>query len=135
MKATAQKLATTPAAQLKTFIAKFDPANQKLLRAVRKAMRKRLPTAHEMVYDNYNFFVIGYCPNERPSDAIFSITGAANGVALCFIRGAALADPKGLLRGSGNQTRAMRLESADVLRRPEVEALIASAIAGSRVPL
>ena len=33
-------------------------------------MRKRFPTANELVYDNYNFFVIGYCTTERPSDCV-----------------------------------------------------------------
>lgn len=61
--------------QLMTFVDKFEPKNQTLIRAVRKALRKRLPTAHELVYDNYNFFVIGYAPTERPTDSILSIAG------------------------------------------------------------
>ncbi len=58
-------------------------------------MRKRLPSAQEMVYDNYNFFVIGYSPTDRPSDAILSITARAGGVGLCS-QGAKLADPAGV---------------------------------------
>ena len=27
---------------------------------MRRALRKRFQTANELVYDNYNFFVIGY---------------------------------------------------------------------------
>lgn len=121
--------------QLKGFIAKFEPNHQTLIRAVRKALRKRLPTACELVYDNYNFFVIGYSPTERPSDSIVSVAAGANGVGLCFIRGASLRDPQKILHGSGNQTRFMRVESADVLARPEVEALIGAAIAeGKSLP-
>jgi hypothetical protein len=37
---------------------------------VRSAVRKRFPTANELVWDNYNFFVIGYSPTERPTDSI-----------------------------------------------------------------
>ena len=59
--------------QLRTFIEKFDSKDQRLIRAVRAAVRKRFPTANELVYDNYNFFVIGYSPTARPSDAIVSI--------------------------------------------------------------
>jgi uncharacterized protein DUF1801 len=124
-----------PARQLASFIAKFDPRDQRLIRAVRRAMRERFPTAHELVYDNYNFFVIGYSPTERPSDAIVSIAARAGGVGLCFIHGARLPDPKKLLQGSGNQTRFIRLESADVLARPEVEALLAAAVARSKARL
>jgi hypothetical protein len=121
--------------QLKDFIAKFEPAHQKLIRAVRKALRQRFPTANELVYDNYNFFVIGYCSTERPSDAIVSIAAGANGVGLCFIHGASLPDPHKILLGSGNQTRFIRLPSVGVLERPEVEALIAAAKAKARTPL
>ena len=46
-----------------TFIAKFDPATAKLLRQARLALRKRFPTAVELVYDNYNALAIGWSPN------------------------------------------------------------------------
>jgi hypothetical protein len=120
--------------QLKSFIAKFEPAHQTLIRAVRKTLRGRFPTAFELVYDNYNFFVIGYGPTERPSDCIVSLVGGSNGVGLCFIHGAKLPDPRKILRGSGNQTRSIHLDSADVLARPEVESLIAAAIAQAKTP-
>lgn len=122
-------------AQLKRFVAKFEPKHQTLIRAVRKSLRKRVPTAHELAYDNYNFFVIGYSPTERPADSIVSLTAGASGVGLCFIRGAGLSDPTKILLGSGNQTRFIRLESAAVLARPEVDALIKAAIAQSKAPL
>ena len=123
---------TAPEAQLRSFIAKFDARNQSLIRAVRRALRKRLPTATELVYDNYNFFVIGYSPTPRPSDAVLSIAAGANGVGLCFIQGARLPDPKRLLQGSGNQTRFLRLDSAAVLERPEVESLISAALSRAK---
>lgn len=64
--------------QLKGFIDKFEPKHQALIRATRKALRKRLPLANELAYDNYNFFVLGYCSSERPSDCILSIAAGAN---------------------------------------------------------
>src|SRR6185369_740819 len=104
--------------QLQNFVRKFDAKDQRLIRAVRNVVRQRFRTANELVYDNYNFFVIGYSPTERPSDAIVSIAARANGVGLCFIHGAGLPDPKRLLQGSGNQTRFIRLESAKRLAEP-----------------
>lgn len=124
-----------PAAQLTAFIEKFDAKDQKLIRAVRSAVRRRFPTANELVYDNYNFFVIGYSPSERPSDAIVSIAARANGVGLCFLHGASLPDPKKLLLGSGTQTRFIRLDSASRVAHPDVEALVAAAIARAKTPL
>ena len=121
--------------RLKGFIAKFDPKHQSLIRAVRRALRRRFPRAFELCYDNYNFFVLGYGPTERPSDCIVSMAAGASGVGLCFIRGAALPDPDKLLLGSGNQTRFIRIESVDVLARPAVQALVAAAVAHSKTPL
>jgi len=135
MKATTTKSAAEAERQLRSFIAKFKPRHQTLIRSVRKALRKRFPTAHELAYDNYNFFVIGYGSTEKPSDAIVSMAAGANGVGLCFIHGASFPDPHKLLLGSGNQTRFIRLESVDVLARPAVEALIAAAIARAKSPL
>src|SRR5256885_7872655 len=125
----------TPEGQLRAFLQKFGPDDQRLIRAVRSAVRKWFPTANELVWDNYNFFVIGYSPTERPSDSIVSIAARANGVGLCFIQGAALPDPKKVLLGSGSQTRFIRLESAGVLARPEVEALVTAAVAGAKPSL
>lgn len=124
-----------PEEQLAAFVRKFSPTDQRLIRAVRAALRTQFPTTNELVYDNYNFFVIGYSPTERPSDTIVSMAARANGVGLCFIHGARLPDPKKVLLGSGNQTRFIRIDSPQVLERPEVKALVAAAIAQARVPL
>jgi hypothetical protein len=121
--------------QLVGFIGKFDSKNAALIRSVRKVLRKRLPTANELVYDNYNFFVIGYCSTERPSDCILSIAAGANGVGLSFYYGATLPDPRKLLLGSGSQNRFIRIESVATLTRPEVEELINAAIAQAKRPL
>ena len=120
--------------QLKDVIAKFGPNDQRLIRAVRKALRAFFPTANELVWDNYNFFVIGYSPTDKPADSIVSVAARANGVGLCFIRGASLPDPERLLLGSGKQTRFIRLESVDVLARADVQALLTAARAQAKVP-
>lgn len=119
----------TPAGQLAGFIAKFEPEMARRIRAVRASLRKRLPTANEIVYDNYNFFVIGYSPTLRPSDTIVSLAANAKGVGLAFYHGATLPDPSGVLQGAGIQNRFIRLPDVATLARPEVEALIAAAIA------
>ena len=121
--------------QLEGFIGKFEPKHQALIRAARKTLRRRLPTANELVYDNYNFFVIGYCSTERPSDCIVSLAAGANGVGLSFYHGATLPDPQKVLLGSGRQNRFVRLESAATLARPEVDALITAAVSQGKTPL
>jgi hypothetical protein len=81
----ASQIGTSDEEQFAGFIDKFDSENAFLIRSVRKTLRKRMPTANELVYDNYNFFVIGYCSTERPSDCIVSIAAAANGVGFSFL--------------------------------------------------
>lgn len=125
----------SPAKQLASFIAKFDPAVGKLVRAARAVLRRRLPTAIEQIYDNYNFLAIGFCTTERTSDCIVSLAVSAKGVALSFYYGATLSDPEGILLGSGNQNRFVRIENVATLERPAVAALIDAAIAQARPPL
>jgi hypothetical protein len=134
-RAHSQKASLTPAKQLAAFLAKFDPVNAKVIRACRAELRKRLPTAIEIVYDNYNFFVIGYCATERPSSCIVSLVASAKGVALSFYHGARLPDPHGILQGSGKQNRFVRLPSAKTLREPAVSALVTAAVAQADSPL
>jgi len=127
--------AQTTSRQLTGFIAKFAPATARLIRGVRRELRKRLPTATELVYDNYNFFVIGYSASERPSDCIASIAAAANGVGLAFYHGADLPDPHKILLGSGSQNRFVRLPSIQTLDEPGVRELIQAAVRHAKNPL
>ena len=124
----------SPAKQVDGFIAKFDPTKQRLIRAMRTAMRKRLPTAVELIYDNYNFFVIGYGPNERATDAVFSIAANSKNVGVAFLQGATLHDPRKLLLGAGKRNRFIRFTSAAGLDDPDVQALMRAAIAQAKVP-
>jgi Domain of unknown function (DU1801) len=98
-----------------------------LIRACRSILRKRFPTANELVYDNYNFFVIGYCTTERPSDCVVSLAANARGIGLSFYNGATLPDPYGVLEGSGTQNRFVRLDRVDTLSRPELLELLDAA--------
>jgi hypothetical protein len=125
----------SPEATLDEFIDRFTPEIAALGRASLAKVAARLPGAVRMVYDNYNALVVGFCPGDRPSDGIFSIALFPRSVALCFLQGAGLADPHGLLRGSGTVARHLPLESAADLDRPEVEELVARALAAARVPL
>jgi len=129
-------VATRSAAQqLAAFIAKFDPAIGRLVRAARSALRHRLPTAIELVYDNYNALAIGFATTERTSDVIVSLAVYARGVNLYFMYGARLPDPHRLLQGGGNQGRFIRLERAATLEEPSVEALLRAAVRLARSPL
>ena len=51
--------------QLAGFLAKFTPEVAAQAEAILNRMRKRLPTALELVYDNYNALAIGFGPSEK----------------------------------------------------------------------
>jgi hypothetical protein len=127
--------ADSTASQLNVFLARFDPAVRTLVRQARTKLRRRLPTATELVYDNYNALAIAFASSERPRDVIVSLAVYARGVNLYFMYGVALPDPHRLLLGSGNQGRFIRLESAALLDRREIEDLLAAAIAQGETPL
>ena len=120
-------------AQLRTLITKFAPAHLRLIGAVRRWLRKRLPTAHEVVYEYRDFLVISYSPNDHGYEGVLAIRGSADAVKLYFNQGKDLPDPAKLLQGS-SQTRWIHLEGASTLARPEVARLIDEAIAHNRVP-
>ena len=120
-------------AQLRSLIAKFAPPQQRIIDAMRRWLRKRLPTAHEIVYEYSNSSVISYSPNERGYEGVFAIRASANDVRLYFNQGKRLPDPAKLLRGSG-QARWIQLEKASTLADPAVARLIEEAIARNRVP-
>jgi hypothetical protein len=121
-------------AQLRTLIARFAPAQRRLISAMRRWLRKRLPTTHEVVYEYRDCFVISFSPGERGYEGVFAIRGSENGVKLYFNRGKELPDPAKLLQGSGGQTRWINVEGASTLARPAVARLIEEAIAHNRVP-
>jgi hypothetical protein len=125
----------TPEAQLRSFIDRLDPKDQKLVRSLRAAVRKRVPTANELAYDYSHSVVLGYSPTDRGIDGILSIAARDDGVRLYFNQGPQLPDPKKLLQGSGKQTRFIPVEAAGELAHPDVEALIAAAIERATVPL
>jgi hypothetical protein len=125
----------SPARQLAMFISKYDPQIDKLARTARLRLRRQMPSAVELVYDNYNALAIGFGPTERASDVIVSLALYPRWVSLFFMQGAALPDPHKLLRGSENVVRHIVLDGAADLDKPEVRTSLIEAIHRARVPL
>ena len=121
-------------AQLRAIIAKFAPTHVRLIGAMRRRLRKRLPTAHEIVYEYRDFLVTSFSPSEHGYEGVLTIRADADGVRLYFNRGKELPDPAKLLQGKGGQVRWISVESAPTLARPQVARLIDEAIAANRVP-
>lgn len=123
-------------AELDGFIAKFAPEMQSRVRGCRGKLQARFPDAVQLIYDNWNFLVIGFGPTRRPSDAIVSLAAHRRGVNLCFLqRGAELPDPTSILRGNGRVVRNVALESPEDLERPDIEALLDAALELAATPM
>jgi hypothetical protein len=120
-------------AELRGLIDQFAPAHLRLVGAVRRWLLKRLPTAHEVVYEYRDCFVVSYSPNEHGYEGVLAIRGSADGVRLYFNQGKDLPDPEKMLQGS-SQTRFIDVEGPSTLARPAVARLIDEAIARNAVP-
>src|SRR5215468_7767 len=98
--------------------------------AMRRKLQKRLPTAHEVVYEYHNLgaVVVSFSPNEHGYEGVLAIRASADGVKLYFNQGKELPDPAKLLQGS-SQSRWINVEGASTLARPEVARLMEEAIA------
>jgi hypothetical protein len=121
-------------AEVRRLIAKFAAAQQRLVGTVRRYLRKRLPTAHEVVYEYRDCFVLSYSPSERGYEGVLALRASADGVRLYFNQGKGLPDPAKLLQGSGSQVRWIPLAGAATLAHPPVARLIDEALARNRVP-
>jgi hypothetical protein len=117
-----------PARQWARFLARFDPKVAALTRAALARVRRAVPGAVELVYDNYNALVIGFGPTERASEAVLSLAVYPRWVNLFFLRGASLADPEGRLRGAGSRVRHIVLDDGAVLDERPVRTLIRQAL-------
>ena len=125
----------TPARQWAAFLSKYDPASAARAKAAVARLRKYVPGAVELVYDNYNALVVGFGPSERASEAILSIALYPRWVTLFFLQGARLDDPARLLKGAGTRVRHVILSDVAILDEPALRGLIRQAIATAPRPI
>lgn len=114
--------------QLDTFIDRYDPEIAALGRKALAHMRKRLPGALAVVYDNYNALAIGFGPEAKASKMPLSIALYPRWVTLFFLMGAGIPDKKKLMNGSGSRVRSIRLDGMATLKDPDVDTLISAAV-------
>jgi hypothetical protein len=121
-----------PPAALRKFLAAFDPAIGRLFLAARGRVLAAAPDADELVYDAYNAVSAAYTFSGRLREAFLHVAAYAEHVNLGFNRGAELADPDGLLRGTGARIRHVRLTKAAELRAPALGRMLRAAVAQGR---
>ncbi len=131
-----QSLAERRAAEahLRVLIDLHALTHVRLINATRRNLRKRLPTANELIYEYRDCIVISFAPNAHGYEGVFSIRAGETGVRLYFNRGKGLDDPEKRLRGSGKLVRFIGLEGSATLSLPSVSGMIDEAILRSLSP-
>jgi hypothetical protein len=128
-------MSAAAARTLAAFMARYDRPVAALARAALVRLRRQLPGATELVYDNYNALVIGFGAGERASDAIVSLALYPRWVTLFFLQGAGLPDPGRRLSGTGSRVRSVRLRAAADVDSPDLVALLRAALARAKTPI
>ncbi len=125
----------TPRQALDRFIDKFSPETAKKAQAALAKVRKLLPAANQLVYDNYNALAIGFAAGEKSSEIALSIAVYPRWVSLFLMHGPRLDDPKRLLKGAGSTVRHIVLEPVTLLDSKDVKALLFQAVARCEPPI
>jgi hypothetical protein len=114
----------SPPSALIKFLKPYDRAIQKLALQLRALVLEEMAPCYENIYDAYSAVAIGYGTSDHLRDGIFHIAVYSKHVNLGFNDGASLADPKGILQGTGNQIRHITIKTGDDLARPEIRSYI-----------
>ena len=114
--------------QLDGFLEKYSPEMEKLGRAAIAYLRKRLPGAICLAYDNYNALAVGFGPTDKASKIPLSIAFYPKWATLFFMYGGILDDPEGLLTGKGARIRSVRLSGLPMLKSDAIDQLITGAV-------
>lgn len=112
---------------VKEFLAPYSPEVQALALKERALVLEVIPDAIEQIDPSSK--IIGYGFGRKMADIICVIMPYTSHVNLGFSRGAQLPDPKGLLEGTGKSARHVKMRTPADLQRPEVRALLKSAVA------
>ncbi|HWN11582.1 MAG TPA: DUF1801 domain-containing protein [Pyrinomonadaceae bacterium] len=115
---------TRPPAQLLKFLQPYDREVQDLALKLRVLVLDEMGPCHENIYDAYSAVAIGYGFSDRLGDGVFHIAVYAKHVNLGFNHGATLADPLGILKGSGKHIRHITIKTPADLARPELRAYV-----------
>ena len=121
--------------ELASFIGKYSPEVGAVAKASLVKMRRRLPGAVELVWDNYNALAIAFGSSDKLADVVFSIALYPRWVSLFFKNGATLPDPPEAVEGSGKGIRHVVLEGAATLDRPAIRKLMAEAQQSASNPI
>ncbi len=112
----------TPSRTVESLLEAYPPDVQAVAAAARKALRKWLPGVSEEADSSAPVIGFGFGAGYR--GVVCTLILSKSEVKLGLVRGGDLADPRGLLRGSGKVHRYIPLRAVSDLRKPGVSQLV-----------
>ena len=112
----------------------FDPTLQQIAWRLRQLIEKAHPHAVEVVWPRQNIASYGLGPKKMTEHHSY-IAPQSKHVNLGFYRGASLADPEGLMEGTGKALRHVKVRSTKEAERPALRRLLEAAVAERRAGL
>lgn len=116
--------------ELESFLLPYPHEIRRVVLKAREVILEQMPGALELVDPPSRIVAYGYGNNY--ADLVFALAPFKDHVNLMFSRGAALADPTGLLKGTGKKARHARLERLEDLDHPALRPLLSDAVTSHR---
>jgi len=124
--------APPPSDQLLAYLAEYDLRVGELALALREVVLNEAPDANETVFRGY-VVSTAYSFTGKWTEGFCHIAVYPRHINLGFNRGAELADPEGLLIGSGKIIRHLKVAEPKDLKKPHLRRFIRAAIKHSKV--
>jgi hypothetical protein len=118
-----------PSTVLQLFATLPDPV-QELAHSARRLVLATVPDAIEI--PDAKAKLIGYGYGAGYKDMVATLILSKTGIKIGLVQGASLPDPASLLKGAGRVHRYIDVRTAEQLRRPEAQQLIAGALSAWR---
>ena len=119
-------------AEVDRLLIRHTPIVREIAARVRRLILEAMPGAVEQVDPPDGLIAYGTGP--RLGEQVLAIAPHANHVNLHFADGVDLADPAGLLEGTGKRVRHVKSRTLEDAERPALGELIAQAVARRRTP-
>ena len=119
-------------AEVERLLIRHTPIVREIAARVRRLILEAMPGAVEQVDPPDGLIAYGTGP--RLGEQVLAIAPHANHVNLQFADGVDLADPAGLLEGTGKRVRHVKSRTLEDAERPALGELIAQAVARRRTP-
>jgi hypothetical protein len=117
-------------AAIETLLRSYPEDVQTLVLQARKALGAWLPDAMESVDESARMLAYRFGPGYK--GMVCTLLLSKSGVKLGLVGGAALADPRGLLGGSGKVHRHVQLRTAEDLQQAGLKQIVLGASAACR---